>query len=179
LVQQTGDSYPGHGLIYFWNNTVFSQYSGSGTTAIACRFANIDSDRIAEIKNNICYSPSGYQYPLYIDNGVDTPGNVDYNGIYTDGKYFGYAKGSKTWSQWQSSGYDLNGINQNPSLDSKFSPDDSSDPEVDAGTAIADFNTDINGFTRPEGIAWDIGAYEFNGSISENPNPPTNLRIIN
>ena len=42
----------------------------------------------------------------------------------------------------------------------KFPPSGTS-PTVDQGTSLAPlFTTDILGVTRPQGKAWDIGAYE-------------------
>jgi len=34
---------------------------------------------------------------------------------------------------------------------------------IDAGTTIADFDVDYDGVSRPQGSAWDIGAYEYFG----------------
>ena len=45
-------------------------------------------------------------------------------------------------------------------------------PAIDKGTAISGFNYDRDGKTRPDGAAWDIGAYETDGTP---PNAPTNL----
>ncbi len=38
-------------------------------------------------------------------------------------------------------------------------------PAIDMGMALIGFNTDIIGTTRPQGNGWDIGAYEYNGTI--------------
>jgi hypothetical protein len=34
-------------------------------------------------------------------------------------------------------------------------------PAIDTGNTIAAFSTDITGILRPQGMAWDIGSYEF------------------
>lgn len=47
---------------------------------------------------------------------------------------------------------------------------------VDAGVTIATVATDMDGTTRPQGSAYDIGAYEFRGTAQLSP--PTGLRIV-
>ncbi len=45
-------------------------------------------------------------------------------------------------------------------------------PAIDTGMTLNGFNKDIVGTTRPQGSAWDIGAYEYNwsiGTIHTNP----------
>ncbi len=49
-------------------------------------------------------------------------------------------------------------------------------PAIDAGVALAGFAYDIQGTVRPQGGAWDIGAYEYVGVVST-PSAPRNLRI--
>ena len=66
----------------------------------------------------------------------------------------------------------------------------SSSPAVDAGTAVTSANSyksyqvwngnplDGRGIARPQGSAYDVGAYEFfAGTIVQKPNPPTNLTV--
>ncbi len=53
----------------------------------------------------------------------------------------------------------------------------SGSPAIDAGQALSEVTTDINGVTRPQGGVYDIGAYEFGGTVSPTASPtvaPTN-----
>ena len=51
----------------------------------------------------------------------------------------------------------------------------SNSPDIDHGTAISGFSVDYVGGSRPQGAAWDIGAYEYvTGGITA---PPTNLTV--
>lgn len=50
-------------------------------------------------------------------------------------------------------------------------------PVIDAGLSLPGVTTDRVGAPRPQGVAYDIGAYEFGGG-SLLPRPPTNLRIV-
>ena len=53
-------------------------------------------------------------------------------------------------------------LSASPSLDADHRPDDASDPVVAAGFDLSSlFTTDKDGVSRPQGSAWDIGAYEF------------------
>ena len=51
---------------------------------------------------------------------------------------------------------------------------------IDGGTALGSvYSGSINSISRPQGSAWDIGAYEFNSAVVVvPPSPPSNLRII-
>ena len=50
---------------------------------------------------------------------------------------------------------------------------------IDGGATLANvYNQSINSALRPQGSAWDIGAYEFNAGATSPLNPPSNLRII-
>lgn len=44
------------------------------------------------------------------------------------------------------------------------------------GASIGNFNTDIDGSTRPQGVAWDIGAHEVGGTASA-PAAPTLVSV--
>ncbi len=53
---------------------------------------------------------------------------------------------------------------------------------IDAGRAITSvaghsYNLDRNGTSRPQGNAWDIGAYEYQSGTTTTPGAPTGLRI--
>jgi len=47
---------------------------------------------------------------------------------------------------------------------------------IDKGTTIASFSDDYRNTLRPQGLAWDVGAYEFTIG-PQTPSPPRNLRI--
>jgi hypothetical protein len=49
----------------------------------------------------------------------------------------------------------------------------------DAGVNLsAYFSADKDGKTRPQGPAWDIGAYEYGSTTNSRPQAPTNFRIV-
>ena len=105
---------------------------------------------------------------------VTSPGNVtidsDNNSFYNN-SYVAYAGAYyTTLANWQTylggcpgSNNDCNSITSNPDLNSDYTEKPIS-PTRDAGTPLSSvFTTDIIGITRPQGTAWDIGAYEYSG----------------
>jgi hypothetical protein len=65
--------------------------------------------------------------------------------------------------QWkQLTGYDTNSVSAQPSLDANYVPTASDTVAKDKGVSFASlFTTDKLGVVRPQGPAWDIGAFEF------------------
>jgi hypothetical protein len=51
---------------------------------------------------------------------------------------------------------------------------------IDAGVDLAAVSADRSGVARPQGSAYDVGAYEWrqSGSTGTPPNPPQNVRIV-
>ncbi|MGZ3803423.1 MAG: choice-of-anchor Q domain-containing protein [Pseudobdellovibrionaceae bacterium] len=65
-----------------------------------------------------------------------------------------------------------------PSLDANFIPTASDTLARDHGVTLSYFSTDKLGTARPQGPAWDIGAFEYSPSGSLALSPPKNLRVI-
>jgi parallel beta-helix repeat protein len=94
-----------------------------------------------------------------------------------------------TFAEWQALGYDLNSFISTPSeLFVNPANDDYhlkvGSPAIDAGTTLAEVTDDIEGTSRPQGSAYDIGCYEapsgpvppiaeFSGSPLSGPPPLT------
>ncbi len=98
-----------------------------------------------------------------------------------------------TWNAWVDSGFDTIGSsNENSISDIEFQstsgypassnmmflmPKETS-PAVDRGRAQTGFSDDKEGTLRPQGSAWDLGAYEFLAD-DEPPLAPVGLRLLN
>jgi hypothetical protein len=50
-------------------------------------------------------------------------------------------------------------------------------PGINAGATLSGFNQDRNGVVRPQGSAWDIGAYEFSNANATKPAAPGNFQV--
>ncbi len=67
------------------------------------------------------------------------------------------------WATWQTAGYDAGGVNADPLLVGVTTDFHivTSSPAKNAGATLASVIQDRDGFARPRGGAYDIGAYEF------------------
>ena len=99
--------------------------------------------------------------------GAEEEGSIIKNNILTNLNYGIYQGGSSTISNNLFFNNDTNGttgtnpVLTNPTLDGSYIPQAGS-PAIDAGLSIASlFTTDKAGTSRPQGAAWDIGAYEY------------------
>jgi hypothetical protein len=52
-----------------------------------------------------------------------------------------------------------------------------SSPAIDRAASLTGFNYDITGLSRPQGSAWDIGAFEYASGSGGGIPAPTNLRV--
>lgn len=76
------------------------------------------------------------------------------------------------------SAQDPSGIVGVPSLDANFVPTAADTLARDRGVTLSYFSTDKRGLARPQGSAWDIGAFEYSAAGPLALTPPKNLRII-
>jgi hypothetical protein len=158
------------GIAYVWNNIALGRYSGSNASAFCSKLTN---DETGVIKNNIFVSTVNSSVPIRLTQTGLTTSKVDYNLLYSTSTVVAEITGSnRTWTQYQALGYDAHGINDDPNLDSA---DDYrlkvTSPAIDAGTSFSGyFTTDRDGNARPDGLAWDMGAYEYqSGSATATP----------
>ena len=159
--QNPTSEYPGTGepaSIIALNNTVI----GASTHTFA-----FESDQLI-CKNNIVILLDDNGEVKYTDN-IDFS-QIDYNLYYVNNTTGNNIIGAQyTLSEWQQFGADLHSLNENPLLDADFKPTSDS-PVIDAGADLSALGVtaDITGLNRPQGSAYDIGAYEFDGTTSVN-----------
>ncbi len=162
----------GSAVFYVYNNTVVTGgYWGIYLSECAD----------PRIKNNIVLH-SGSGKAIAVFNWAGTAANIDYNCVWTPSTSSPfYVNGSSnSWSQWRARGFDAHGLNQDPKLDAAggYALTSGSSPINRAVSLAFVFTWDRLGAARPQGSAWDMGAYEYGATaVSTVPANPRNLRI--
>ncbi len=154
------------GRVVVENNTVYGAEWG----------VYLNNSPLSVVENNI-FTPHGSQATGVVLAGASPGGsNIDYNLIF--GGSAGSINGSlKTWAQWQAAGYDAHGVNADPKFVNPAGHDfhlQASSPATDHGVTLSNVTTDYAGTPRPQGSAYDIGAYEAAGAVV----PPDTLTLI-
>ena len=127
------------------------------------------------VKNNVF---SNIIIPLYIysRNRIASDNNIFFH---PDPQFI-----TDSWlgfSDWKAaSGNDSHSVTSNPNLTSEYKLQASSNAAINNGVSLSSyFTTDKDGFPRPQGSAWDIGAYEYIGaSDTTPPAPPSGVIIL-
>lgn len=143
--------------IYVYHNTAID--CGDRTNAIrgAVLFAATGAASIAGFYNNIFWQNNGEQYvvPFFQDPKSVSPNRNP--AVFTNNLWYGAGK-PPSW--------DSNTVNSNPLLVGGTPIDAhlrSNSPAIGAGTSLVSphVSVDFDGISRPQGAAYDIGAYEF------------------
>jgi len=167
------------GTVQVYNNTFYKTApSGNGFQAGApITFANTGPHAVT-LANNIFYAADGAPCYAYFD---DSTAPFAKNVNFSNNLYFNAGPGP-TGCRYGTGAIavnaDAHGVNADPKLLNPSINDfhlTTGSPAIDAGVTTA-VTIDYDGNSRPQGPAYDIGAYEFlSGSAPIRPAPPTNL----
>lgn len=188
----------GTNQVYFFNNTIIA-YDPAVSGGVEPLWFSSNTGPTVEVKNNIIiqYATGSHEPCIYITEDY-RPSAMDNNVFYkpndwgnavirkkVGGSYINY-----TLTSWQvASGLDGNSDDANPNLaavpaNSSISSTgnyyltSSSTNATNRGTTISSFSDDYAGISRPHGLAWDIGAYEYEGEAPGPPDAPKNFAIV-
>jgi hypothetical protein len=166
----SGPGYPMHD-IYICNNTFIGnpEYTPNPAFAPASVALGLKSETNLYIYNNI-YTDFGRIYSF----SGNTNQNVDYEHAWNQGDAVDW--GSVTPIHKLTSNPDFVNFVAGPTGLGDYHLTSSS-PGRDAGTTVATVTDDYDGVSRPQGDAYDIGAYEYTTSTSQ-PLPPTGLHVV-
>jgi len=148
-----------------YNNTCFN--GGSTSTSNQSQSGGFSFYIPATVTNNLIYQTNGRPY-FTSDAGCGDVKSGSNNDFFGNG-------GAPSCGGLTSS------LNSNPQVVSTSTPDlhpQSGSPLVDAGVTVAGLTWDHDGVARPQGTAFDIGAYELPGTTVARPAPPTNLSVV-
>ena len=150
---------------FVYNNTIVSVVGSNYGIFISTSSGANSSGHI--IKNNIVYSN---QTDFNLIRVQDTTSTFvsNYNCFYNSGggNIFYYGGDYASFADYKTvSGQDTNSIDTNPNLTDNYSIVTGSSCE-NTGETLSEVKTDFRGLTRPQGSAYDIGAYE-TGSVTE------------
>jgi hypothetical protein len=171
-----------------YNNTIVDcNYNGMNVTdRVGGRLRNL------AIRNNIVVNSGGYSRGINLHGNPAVNPSLDYNMIYSNydssERGWNWYGSAKTVSEMRAMGFEAHGKFQNP-LFTKYVQNASDNvytltsgsAAVDAALNLgADFAFDREAYSRPQGNAWDIGAYEYVSGTPQTskPNPPKNLRLV-
>jgi len=169
------------GTYRIFNNTFFANSPAHGSILAGGEIAfGTNGVKSATLENNILYGVSGAPCYLYFDdNTASTAGRVSF----ANNLYFNAGKGPSGCNYVAGSikvATDAKGVNGNPNFANLATFNfhlAAGSPAIDAGmnTGVA---TDFDGVTRPQGPAFDIGAFEFASSSSGQLPPPINVSVV-
>src|SRR5439155_1767379 len=140
------------------NSTIFGNLTGGIVVG-----AGVGTDDNTVVNNNLVYNNPG------TDGGIVEEGSTGTHNVYTDNLVFGNTPVNISLQN----GLTATGtVSANPQF-VNYTGDpsgnyhlQSSSPAINAGTSSNAPTTDYDGNTRPQGGAFDIGAYEYVGSTS-------------
>jgi hypothetical protein len=178
-----------HTAIWFGSNTKNNKvYNNTIIGAVTNSSFNpciISSSLGGDIyKNNICHTFSQVFSTQWGIGAPETFINAMDNNIYYNIGTTTISAGGTTYTlaQWQALKYDLSSLTSNPNLDGSYKLQATS-PAIATGAnltsvGITALNSDKTGISRPQGAAWDIGAYEYvPGGDTTPPAAPTGLSV--
>lgn len=165
-----------------YENTFAYGVTGSGCAGMTATTFKVQN---FFMRNNVFYNCTAP-----IDRNAFVNGDIDFNvywASWSTDVFFGF----RNFAEWKTYiGQDANSLFADPLLVDATYPFrgffdhhlTSLSPAKDFAAALTsvfglDFAIDKDGVTRPQGLAWDSGAFEF--SLSQvRPLPPTNLRVV-
>lgn len=158
----------------FYNNTIYAPNAFTGSNGPAGVF--LETNGYSDIRNNIIIT---YQSSIAYTAVIDETGLIsDYNLFYNVVQQQDFVRITParyaTFAQWQSYGYDTHSLQVSSAAAVKFANVTgyptacqtmdlsilATSPAVDAGVTLPGFTCDNEFTERPQGNAWDIGAYE-------------------
>jgi hypothetical protein len=172
-----------HATLYNYNNVYFGQISDQRAIEIEpYDYGDNQTSGTYYIFNNTGFIESGSPLVTVVNRGgLPKPASIVLRNNHVIGTNISLDGGGPAASYTRSNNLIQTGSQaaaQGYTSANQWKPTDASGSTVDAGfDVISLFTTDKDGVNRPQGTAWDIGAYEFSAG-QQFLQPPTNLTLI-
>lgn len=150
-------------------------YIGAGADIANIATVNLDMQNTLLANNLIAGSPLNCSAQNFGDGGTETTTLNSLGHNLTDDASCGTAQPSDIYSQTTASIINTLGPLQNNGGMVPTRALLAGSPAIDAGTTISGITTDARGVSRPQGSAYDIGAYELQ-QTTPTPTPTTNAQ---
>lgn len=173
-IKLKGKSEDGSAYVYFNNitikhNTIYIR-DGSGSRAIYLQcYPAATHDLI--IANNILIGGGASSYQIKSDNLPSTSTEL----TYVNNLFYHTSKASNTYFYDGTGKFGTDYVRANPQFVNINTYDfhlNSTSSAIDAGSSIYTISYDYDANPRPQGMGYDIGAYEYNGQGSGDTTPP-------
>jgi trimeric autotransporter adhesin len=169
------------GTYTLYNNTFYANSPAhNGIQAGGAIAFGTNGVRSVSLTNNIFYGAPGSPCYLYFD---DSSAPAASRVLFSNNLYFAAGSGPSGCNYNVGSinvGSDAKGVNANPNFANPSASNfhlTAGSPAIDAGIDTG-ITTDFDGVARPQGSAFDIGAFEFvSGSGARLP-PPINVSVV-
>jgi hypothetical protein len=178
------DLWGGGAGIIGWDN--YQAYAVDNTIVNSDKGISFISSGSYEVTGNLIKNTGDPMNHVPVQQGVTN--KFDYN-FYDATARLAYDSSTPimSLSQVQAYGQELHSRQGSALLDTNYKPTSGS-PAVDVSIRSGVYDTffslygigiakDVQGVTRPQGLAWDIGAYELGGQAGSSPPAPTGLSV--
>jgi hypothetical protein len=169
------------GTYTLYNNTFYANSPAhNGIQAGGAIAFGTNGVRSVSLANNIFFAAPGSPCYLYFDDSSAPAAN---RVLFSNNLYFNAGKGPSGCNYNVGSiavGSDAKGVNANPNFANPSASNfhvAAGSPAIDAGmnTGVA---TDFDGVVRPQGSAFDIGAFEFVSGSNKQLPPPIKVSVV-
>jgi parallel beta-helix repeat protein len=147
-----------------YNNTIVMPSNGRWCVNIMAATEGQPDPVGNKVKNNILYNAHSFRGSVSTYTTADPTFESNYNAVVNRFSTNGGAN-NMPLSQWRTNGYDTNSLVATPSelftdpANNNYHLKSNS-PAANAGTTLTDVTDDLEGVSRPQGAAYDVGCFE-------------------
>jgi hypothetical protein len=163
----------GNKSLTIYNNSLYHNNHGDGSWTGEIMIENTITS--LAIINNIIYAHADSEGNAAYNIAFQNNAEIDHNCVYNSGtgSLIRYGGSAQSWSSWQNSGFDIQGINADPAYQNPDQVDfhlQPNSPCIDAGINVG-LIQDFDQVSIPQGLKPDMGAFEYPSGSPPTPTP--------